>query len=133
MANESAFVFNTKVGNDILTVRGDDISSFTQNLIAAADPALPGLLIAVQGNAAGGLSHAPAAPNLAQTSASAPVWGATHTQDAAPAAPVTGFQCAHGQRVYKTGNSAKGKWEAYFCPQRGTDCKPMDNKGNYWK
>jgi hypothetical protein len=50
-------------------------------------------------------------------------------QAAAPAAP-TGPPptCVHGERVHREGRSAKGPWEAYFCPtEKGTpgQCAPL--------
>jgi hypothetical protein len=43
------------------------------------------------------------------------------------------FTCPHGQRVMKSGTSRKGQWTAYFCPQKGTDCKPQNTDGTFWK
>ena len=54
---------------------------------------------------------------------------------AAPVTP-TGFgatsdggrQCVHGAMTYRTGNGAKGPWQAYFCPTpKGTpgQCDPQ--------
>jgi hypothetical protein len=38
-------------------------------------------------------------------------------QQAAPAAPQgPAPSCVHGQMQYRTGNGAKGPWQAYFCP-----------------
>jgi len=48
---------------------------------------------------------------------------------APPAAAVGGgFTCEHGNRVHRTGQSAKGPWSAWFCPQpKGAPdaCKPV--------
>jgi hypothetical protein len=49
-----------------------------------------------------------------------PTGGAT-----GPDGPMT---CAHGERVYRSGTSAKGPWEAMFCPtEKGTpgQCAPL--------
>lgn len=35
----------------------------------------------------------------------------------AAAAGGDGFQCNHGARIHRTGQSAKGPWSAWFCPQ----------------
>lgn len=50
----------------------------------------------------------------------------------APVSPAgagpAGKTCKHGDRVYRTGTSAKGDWTAWFCPQpKGSDdiCKPI--------
>lgn len=45
-----------------------------------------------------------------------------------PAAQPEGRVCQHGQMVYKTGSSAKGPWQGYFCPTpKGTpgQCAPQ--------
>ena len=48
----------------------------------------------------------------------------------------SGRKCDHGWMQYKTGQGAKGQWEAYFCPTpKGTpgQCKPVDAKtGKPW-
>lgn len=39
-------------------------------------------------------------------------------QNAKPATPpgVAAKSCSHGEMVYRTGNGAKGPWQAFFCP-----------------
>lgn len=46
-------------------------------------------------------------------------------QDTRPASS-SGHTCAHGERVRKTGTSARGDWVAYFCPSKDkqNQCKP---------
>jgi hypothetical protein len=44
--------------------------------------------------------------------------------------------CPHGQRVEKSGASARGQWRAYMCPSkdRNNQCKPIDAvTGQPWK
>jgi len=38
----------------------------------------------------------------------------------------SGHTCAHGERVYKSGTSAKGPWAGWMCPSkdRNNQCKP---------
>lgn len=55
----------------------------------------------------------------------APAWGPPTT---APQQYGTVPTCAHGQRVAKSGSSAKGPWRAYMCPTpKGTvgQCEPQ--------
>ena len=59
---------------------------------------------------------------------SAPAAAAPASEPAAASGPASvSHVCEHGKRVYKTGNSAKGKWEGYFCPERdrAAQCKPV--------
>lgn len=39
-----------------------------------------------------------------------------------------GYTCQHGNRIHRTGTSAKGDWSAWFCPAPKGDpsaCKPI--------
>jgi hypothetical protein len=120
---EANYSFTSKVNGDLFTVRGATIEEFTANLIAAADPGMRPLLEAVQGNPTQAAASA-APPSHAATPA------ASHPGSDAPAQ----YTCPHGERVYKDGKRANGgRWEAYFCPERGTGCKPMNLDGTLWK
>lgn len=49
---------------------------------------------------------------------------------------VPSMSCAHGERTYKSGKSARGPWEALFCPaeDRESQCKPaFKQKGGTFK
>lgn len=148
MSSESNISFTTKFNGDLLTFRGDDATAFGLNVSAfLADQSLTGLLVEIQALSGLGAAFrgtpAPAAPPPTSASpwetgghyspAVAP-WDATAANPQVASLP-SGFACVHGARTYRTGNGAKGKWEAYFCPhgEKAMQCKPMDAKGALWK
>lgn len=70
-----------------------------------------------------------ATPGAAVQAVANSVGGTVQQEQAAPAA---GLQsppsCKHGERVHRSGQGAKGPWEAYFCPtEKGTigQCDPL--------
>jgi hypothetical protein len=118
MSTESTFVANVKTSKGtILTVRGDDITSFSKNIsdavagqidivIGALEDSMSPMSISEIVNAVGGTVTAinVAAPNTPSPS------------------------CKHGTRKHKAGASAKGPWQAWMCPSaKGTSdqCEPI--------
>lgn len=98
------------------------IKTFTAALKIAEQ--IPGTTV-VATPAAVSASPAPAAQQ--QYEPPAPAAPAAPSQPAPAAAQASGPSCVHGPRVFRTGTSAKGTWQAYFCPTpKGTpdQCKP---------
>ena len=133
MSTESNFSFTAKTARgNLTTFRGDTIEEFTANLLAGADPSLPGLLESIEVNL-GNQPGAPAAPPAAPVTAPAPAqpappssgWGQPQAapQQAIQDAP----HCPHGVRVFKSGNKNGRTWQAWMCPApKGTpgQCQP---------
>lgn len=118
MSNQEApFSYTTKIGNDLLTVRGDDFKAFLENLTSLyLVPSVKHLIEVIEGSAVatvtaslgGTVTSAPSAPDFQ------PVPPPTV---ATPAPVVAGSRsCQHGVMLQKTGQSAKGEWRAFFCP-----------------
>lgn len=137
MSSESNFSYTTKVGNDLLTVRGDTFDEFLKNAVSLATvPAISHLLAVLDGNAdpvatdpvaaavnvvAAGLGAVPVTPP-------ADPFGGSFAPVVPPVGASAGDRtCAHGVMVKRTGQGAKGEWRAWFCPTpKGTEgqCSP---------
>ena len=137
MSNEANYSFTTKVGADLLTVRGDTFDEFTTNAAMLYNvPAIKFLMDTLNGSiseitavatiesAFGPAITTSAAPAFAM---SAPV--ASMVTVAPPANPVAGGGkvCVHGTMSRREGTGKDGKtWRGYMCsaPQGATDkCK----------
>jgi len=118
MSNESTFVANVKTSKGtILTVRGDDITSFSKNISDAVAGQIE-LVIGALEEMMNPMSISEIAQSVGGTIASINV--------AAPNTPSP--SCKHGTRKHKAGASAKGPWQAWMCPSaKGTSdqCEPI--------
>ena len=130
MSTESNFSFTAKTARgNLTTFRGDTIEEFTANLLAGADPSLPGLLESIEVNL-GNQPGAPAAPPAAPVTAPAPAQPAPPSSgwnQPAPAPQQAAPACPHGVRVFKSGNKNGRTWQAWMCPApKGTpgQCQP---------
>lgn len=119
---------NFRAGEDLINVYGQDEADVLVGLTTVQNVAG---VIAETGAL---LRGATAASPLTQPQ---PVAPAVPTQPApaaypqgVPAAPnpqpaaapqTAGHACLHGQRVFKSGNGAKGPWAAWFCPTDKND------------
>lgn len=113
-------------GQDMLNIRANDWNEFSQ----ALDNAVFGSAkIASVGDTVRAVPNVPG--QVVETTVAPPAQ--PHYQPpAAPAAPAEpqgdpNTTCKHGNRVYRTGQSSKGQWAAWFCPaQKGdpTQCEP---------
>lgn len=138
MSSESNFSYTTKVGNDLLTVRGDTFDDFFKNAISLATvPTIAHLVSVLDGSA----DTQPADPVAAAVNVVAAGLGAVPVappvdpfgSSFAPVAPPVGASagdrtCSHGVMIKRTGQGAKGEWRAWFCPTpKGTadQCKPQ--------
>ena len=110
---EASFSFTTKVGGDLLTVRGDDFDSFLANLAPLSlVPAVTHLIEVIEGKAVasaveafgGAVVSTPASPQFAPVA------------PPATATAVGSKTCKHGVMLQRIGHSAKGEWRAFFCP-----------------
>jgi hypothetical protein len=117
----------TKLGS-LVTLRADEPQEFVDKVDAAAKA---GFGIAVQ--AYEGLIAESSTPMAVDVVAQA--LGATVIAAPAPLAPVPPAPtsdvfsptCKHGVKKHKTGNGAKGEWQAWMCPSpKGTadQCTP---------
>lgn len=130
---EAKFSFTTKVGQDLLTVRGDSYDEFLQNAVCLGTVSGIGTLIAVLNgdvlpaaeqhlvqNVEQGLGG-----NVVQFPPQAP---SGYVPQAAPVQQAAGDRtCAHGLMVKRSGVGQKGEWRAWFCPTpKGTQdqCQP---------
>jgi hypothetical protein len=119
----------TKIGS-LVTLRGDEPQEFVDRVDAAASA---GFGIAV--SAFEGLIAEATTPLAIDEVAKA--LGATVIAGPAPLAPVPPSAptsdvfsptCKHGVKKHKTGNGAKGEWQAWMCPSpKGTadQCQPQ--------
>lgn len=138
--SEANFSFTTKVGQDLLTVRGNTIDEFTVNLVGAAMVPAIGHLLSVLDGTESTLSEAAAVNTVATglggvvaTDPFAPVAPAPTFNPSAPVAPaptasVGDRTCQHGTMVKRVGNGARGEWRAWFCPtpkDTPGQCKPV--------
>ena len=121
-------------GQDLFNFRADSAEELANHLRDFEQYNLPALIEGVRGTLSGAatvgasLPVAPAAPQPVQAPA-APGWGVP-AQAAAPAAPAANSDhtCQHGARQFKSGVSARGPWQAWFCPApKGdpTQCKAV--------
>lgn len=108
-------VWRTNLGGAVIatanTFQQEYASDQTANPVQAVTKALDGAVV----------SETPTSP--------APSASAPQGQAAAPGPAPT---CPHGERVYREGTGAKGKWRAWFCPApKGTpdQCSPQWVKG----
>lgn len=116
----------TKLGS-LVTLRADEPQEFADRVDAAATA---GFGVAV--TAFEGLINDSATPAAIDEVAKA--LGATVIAAPAPLAPVPPSgdvfspTCKHGVKKHKTGNGAKGQWQAWMCPSpKGTvdQCQPQ--------
>lgn len=123
---------NFRAGEDLINVYAQDESDLLVGLTTVQNTAgaiaETGALLRGATNA-GPLTQA-APQQQAQPAGYAP---ATPTQPApaqpAPAAPAAGnggHVCLHGNRVFKSGNGARGPWAAWFCPTSKDDPNKCD-------
>lgn len=61
-------------------------------------------------------SAVPVTAPTAGAPAAPPAASAAPAATAPPASQPAGQMCKHGPRTYRTGTSARGAWQAYFCP-----------------
>jgi hypothetical protein len=94
------------------------------NVRADSGPELTGLLDAIDvqkvvdfGATVKAVQSAlPVTTPTAAAPAAAPAAPAAPAPTAPPASQPAGQMCQHGPRTYRTGTSARGAWQAYFCP-----------------
>jgi hypothetical protein len=118
MSSESTFVANVKTSKGtILTVRGDDITSFSRNISDAVSGQIE-IVIGALEDAMSPMSISEIAQSVGGT--------ITAINVAAPSTPSP--SCKHGTRKHKGGQGAKGPWQAWMCPSaKGTpdQCEPL--------
>lgn len=97
-------------GAALLVVRGDNVAELEENVKAVQESLLETIVETK------GLFHA--AAGVTQ-SVSKPAEQGQQQASGGGDAQVVGQDrfCNHGKRTYKSGTSAKGKWEGWFCPQ----------------
>ena len=145
MSEDWSFQFSTKIGNDLVNVRGNDIDEFEARLRSFEERAI-GICVSIQQkvdaarNVGASIPVATAAPAVADTADTVKeqqTWGTPTTTSQTISRP----SCQHGQRIGREGNGAKGPWRAYFCPTpRDTpgQCDPIwinrkdDSAWNAW-
>jgi len=137
VSQESPFSFNTKIGNDMFTIRGASYDELYKNLMDASSvPSvrafinlLDGLpeeaqaITTVQNTLGATVVSTPPLPSVAPAMAQA-----VATSTPAPTPSVGGGRtCSHGQMTARQGTGKDGKtWRGYMCPapQGATDkCK----------
>lgn len=112
------FQFNFRAGNALINAYAADEAEADQALAFLREKAddiaaLQGLL--------------DAAANIAapQTGQATPPQQAGNIRPNASAPSGDGGQCAHGSRVYKSGQGKRGEWKAWMCPSRVQGCDPV--------
>lgn len=132
MSSESNFSYTTKVGSDLLTVRGDTYDQFFANAVSLATVPTIAHLVSVLDGSAGTVTEQAAVAMVSNAFAAAPVnddpFGDSFAAVAPPAAAAAGDRtCTHGVMVKRTGMGQKGEWRAWFCPtpkDTPGQCKP---------
>lgn len=131
MSSESNFSYTTKVGNDLLTVRGDTYDEFFAHAVSLATvPALNALVSVLSGEVPPAAEHAAVATVAAAFGATVDdPFGGSFAPVAPPAGASAGDRtCTHGVMVKRTGQGQKGEWRAWFCPtpkDTPGQCKPQ--------
>jgi hypothetical protein len=125
-----------------IVVYGDTAEEVSALLDAIQDAGLPGNLASADAafkgatNVAVGLGGQPVSQgvNPNQVTAVSPYQQTVTSpapQATAPQGPVAapadngGGSCAHGVRVFKSGEKNGNTWKGWFCPARVQDCKPQ--------
>lgn len=134
--SEANFQISEKLTDTaIFVVRGEDYIDFSNNITAVAEDKdfrkdMGAFIEQVTGRSM--LSMEQAQQNVVNAFPQAQ----PARQQQAPQQQQQGgnnFSCDHGQRTFKEGRSKNGgTWSAYFCPQKGSGCKPMNPNGSYW-
>lgn len=119
MSNQEApFSYTTKVGSDLLTVRGGSYEEFLANALSLSFvPAIKSLLDILDGNTAPETTEQAVANVQAAFGQTAPSFAPVAPPTVAPVAVSANDRtCKHGTMLRRTGTSAKGEWRAFFCP-----------------
>lgn len=131
MTQEATYSYNTKHGAGMLTIRGNDLESFGQNITAFATSDLGDRLAGVNEALAGGNNPVAvvvdAVPGSVVVGEAVPV-EAPPVAAAPAAAPVQIPSCQHGPRKFHDGpNKNGGYYQVWFCSaQKGdpSQCSP---------
>ena len=145
MSEDWVFQFSTKIANDMVNIRANDIDTFESQLLAFEERAI-GTCVSIQQkieaarNVGASIPVATATPPVAATAETVKEqqsWGTPTTTSQTISRP----SCQHGQRVGREGNGAKGPWRAFFCSAPKGDpsqCDPVwinrkdDSAWNAW-
>ena len=123
MSTGVKYQLSPKVGNSLINIQGDTAEEFAQALAWFNDNAQQVVETALALEAA----HVVAAGLTGQQAAPAAQYQAPQQRSYSQAPPASpgSPSCAHGAMEYKSGTGNKGPWSAHFCPQKGSDCKPI--------
>ncbi len=117
---------NPMVGSTMVNIRGNSVPEFFENITGVADRAgelTDALtLITAAGQAASAAQGGAASSGPSQANWTPPTQGG----GAASQPAGDGHTCAHGQRVYKSGEKNGKAWAAWMCPSsdRANQCRP---------
>ena len=111
-ANENTkFQINYKLADGtLINLYASDVKDLETGLTDLSMVAT--LIKSTSAELSGGNATASAVAAISQQFNATPVAVTSTGQDAASAVK----QCRHGQMAFKTGTSAKGPWQGYFCP-----------------
>ena len=111
-ANENTkFQINYKLADGtLINLYASDVKDLETGLVDLSMVAT--LIKSTSAELSGGNATASAVTAISQQFNATPVAVTPTGQDAASAVKM----CRHGQMTFKTGTSAKGPWQGYFCP-----------------
>lgn len=116
--SDGKIVFTLKAGRDFdapwVVISGDTVAEAVTHLQAVNgnEQAIVDQARLLQA----AYSAGPLTTPTAAAPAAAPAAPAAPAATAPPASQPAGQMCVHGPRTYRTGTSARGAWQAYFCP-----------------